>query len=87
MKLNARILRIDGSVTAQVISVENLAEVKFVSDAIVPVCTKLREADQTIAQVRVEVPGYEKPYRWMGHYTAEHMAAVVAREGSGTDDW
>lgn len=87
-ELQARALHTDGTVKPLTISVpDGVAPGSALNGELVSACTKLRNADPSVAAVRVIVPGYEKPYRWMGNYTAEHMAAVVTREGAGTDNW
>lgn len=87
-ELQARVLHTDGTVTPTTISVpDGVSPGSALNNELVSACTKLRNSDSTIASVRVVVPGFEKPYSWMGNYTAEHMASVTAREQSGTDNW
>jgi hypothetical protein len=87
-EFKARVLRSDGTVTPVTLSIQDgLAPGSELNNELGAACTRLRNADPAVASVRVEVPGFEKPYRWMGHYTAEHMAAVTAREQGGTDNW
>lgn len=87
-ELQARVLHSDGTVMPVTINVAaGLAPGADLNTELVLACTKLRNADPSVAAVRVAVPGFEKPYRWMGNYTAEHMDAVTAREKNGTDNW
>lgn len=87
-ELKAHVLHSDGSVKQiNLVVQDGLAPGVELNGELVAACTRLRNADPTVASVRIAVPGYEKPYRWMGNYTAEHMAAVVARERDGSDDW
>lgn len=87
-EFKARILRSDGTVTPVTLSIQDgLAPGSELNNELASACTRLRNADPAVASVRVEVLGFEKPYRWMGNYTAEHMDAVTAREKNGTDNW
>lgn len=72
--LQANVLHSDGTVLSVTINVtDGLKHGSVLNTEIVSACTKLRKANPSVAAVRVAVPGFEKPYRWMGHYTTEHM--------------
>lgn len=86
MEFTARILHTNGHVTTKTIYTPELFGARLTSDGLMPACTELRTMDPTVAAVRVDVPGFAD-YSWSGNFTQEHMAAVVARERAGTDNW
>lgn len=87
MEFTARILHTNGQVTTKTIRTPALAGARLTSDGLMPACSDLRKADPSVAAVRVAVPGFTTDYEWSGNYTSEHMAAVVARERAGANNW
>ncbi|AOG21713.1 hypothetical protein [Acidovorax sp. RAC01] len=87
MEFTARILHTNGQVTTKEIrTADDLSGARLTGDGLMPACSALRKADQTVAAVKIAVPGFAD-YVWSGHATQEHMAAIVARERAGTDNW
>lgn len=73
MVINARVLRTDGSITTQAVS---LPRYRKATNAVVALRTKLRAEDGTVAAIRANETG--EHYTWTGHFTADHMAAINA---------
>ena len=86
MEFTARILHTNGQVSTKTIRTPALYGARLTSDGLMPACSDLRKADPTVAAVRVAVHGFAD-YEWSGNYTTEHMAAVVAREHAGINNW
>ena len=66
-----RILRTNKSVDESVIGV---VDGEKVTDRIVELGTNLRRTDPAICAIRL----VGSMYKWMGHYTDEHMSTVIA---------
>lgn len=66
-----RILRTDKSVNECVIGV---VDGENVTDRIVDIGTSMRRTDPAICAIRL----VGSAYKWMGHYTDEHMSTVIA---------
>lgn len=80
MELNIRILHTNGSIEKRTVTTADVNSVKYISDITVPLCTALRKADQSIASVKIYVPGYAQPIVWVGNYTKEHAEAIAKAE-------
>ncbi|MCE7915401.1 MAG: hypothetical protein DYH15_12175 [Nitrosomonas sp. PRO4] len=80
MELNFKILHSDGKRETRTINAEGLEDAKYIADVLVPLCTKIRKNAPTVAQIKVDLPGYDSPYSWIGNASKEHMQAIAKSE-------
>lgn len=80
MELKFRILRIDGKCETKLINANGLESAKYVSDVLVPLCSKIRSNDPGVAKIKIDLPGYDEPYSWIGNATKDHMEAIAKSE-------
>lgn len=80
MELNFRILHIDGKHEIRTINAKGFEDAKYISDVLLPLCTKIRQNDPTVAKIKVDLPGYNNQYSWIGNASKEHMAAIAKSE-------